>query len=186
MPEILHPPPLPVPASEQGSGLRSISLGQLLGQMAGPPRALEKEGKNEVDLSGKPPAVVAAARELAEQLTTQRLELFGRYYEELELRMRELRDAMDAGLARSRLSMTERTDDVAAALQRDTMSLRQEQQREIEDLKHDVFTAVMSLSAVNDRINAVESRLADQVQRLQETVALLAHRTAPDLLAPRR
>jgi hypothetical protein len=186
MPEILHPPPLPLPATEQASGVRSISLGQLLGQMASSPKPPENGAKDELDLSAKPPAVVAAARELAEQLTGQRLELFGRYYEELELRMRELRDAMDAGLARSRLTLNERTDDVAAALQRDTMALRQEQHREIEDLKRDVFTAVMSLSAVNDRINAVESRLMDQVQRLQETVAMLAHRTAPDLLAPRR
>jgi exonuclease VII large subunit len=134
------------------------------------------------DMQQRPAAVIAAAQGLADQLDAKSLDTFGRYYEQLEGRLKELRESFEGGLARSRQSTMERVEELAGALHRDMMTLRQEQQRELEDLKRDVFTAVMSLSAVNDRITAAENRAEQQIQRLQETVAVLAHRTAPDLL----
>jgi hypothetical protein len=129
----------------------------------------------------KPQAVrtaEAVAQELAGQLDASRLEMFGRYYAELEARMKEFSQSVDSGLARSRQVVSERIEELGAALHRDMITFRQEHQREMEDLKRDVFTAVMSLSAVNDRISAVESRAAEQLHLLQEGLVALSQRTA--------
>lgn len=91
-------------------------------------------------------------------LDTLRMQMFGRYYEELEGRMRELRQVLDGGVARARKAMLERVDELGTALHRDMVSLRQEVQKEVEDLKRDVFTTVMSVSAINDRMGMAESR----------------------------
>lgn len=91
-------------------------------------------------------------------LETLRLQMFGRYYEELEGRMKELRQVLDGGVARARKAMLERVDELGTALHRDMVSLRQELQKELEDLKRDVFTTVMSVSAINDRMGMAESR----------------------------
>jgi predicted nucleic acid-binding Zn-ribbon protein len=117
---------------------RAISLTQLLGQLAAQP-------------------VTAASQMLAVQLDIARLEMFGRYYQELDSRMVELRQVVDTGLARSRHGILDRVEELSAALHRDLIDMRQEQQRELEHLKRDVFSAVMSLSAVNDRISALET-----------------------------
>jgi gas vesicle protein len=91
-------------------------------------------------------------------LETMRMQMFGRYYEELEGRMKELRQVLDGGVSRARKAMLERVDELGAALHRDMVSLRQEVQKELEDLKRDVFTTVMSVSAINDRMGMAESR----------------------------
>jgi hypothetical protein len=91
-------------------------------------------------------------------LDTLRMQMFGRYYEELEGRMKELRQVLDGGVARARKAMLERVDELGTALHRDMVSLRQEVQKEVEDLKRDVFTTVMSVSAINDRMGMAESR----------------------------
>lgn len=87
-----------------------------------------------------------------------RVEMFGRYYEELEGRMKELRLVLDGGVGRARKAMLERVDELGAALHRDMVALRQEVQKEVEDLKRDVFTTVMSVSAINDKIGLADSR----------------------------
>lgn len=87
-----------------------------------------------------------------------RMEMFGRYYEELEGRMKELRTVLDGGVGRARKAMLERVDELGAALHRDMVALRQEVQKEVEDLKRDVFTTVMSVSAINDKIGLADSR----------------------------
>lgn len=91
-------------------------------------------------------------------LDTLRMQMFGRYYEELEGRMKELRQVLDGGVARARKAMLERVDELGSALHRDMVSLRQEVQKDVEDLKRDVFTTVMSVSAINDRMGMAESR----------------------------
>lgn len=91
-------------------------------------------------------------------LDTLRMEMFGRYYEELEGRMKELRQVLDGGVGRARKAMLERVDELGAALHRDMVALRQEVQKEVEDLKRDVFTTVMSVSAINDKIGLADSR----------------------------
>ena len=91
-------------------------------------------------------------------LDTMRMQMFGRYYEELEGRMKELRQVLDGGVARARKAMMERVDELGTALHRDMVSLRQEVQKDLEDLKRDVFTTVMSVSAINDRMGMAESR----------------------------
>lgn len=91
-------------------------------------------------------------------LETMRMQMFGRYYEELEGRMKELRQVLDGGVSRARKAMMERVDELGTALHRDMVSLRQEVQKELEDLKRDVFTTVMSVSAINDRMGMAESR----------------------------
>lgn len=91
-------------------------------------------------------------------LDTLRMQMFGKYYQEIEGRMAELRQVIDGGVARARRAMLERVDELGAALHRDMVSLRQETQTEIEDLKRDVFTTVMSLSAINDKLGLADSR----------------------------
>lgn len=91
-------------------------------------------------------------------LETLRMQMFGKYYQEIEGRMAELRQVIDGGVARARRAMLERVDELGAALHRDMVALRQETQTEIEDLKRDVFTTVMSLSAINDKLGLADSR----------------------------
>lgn len=93
-----------------------------------------------------------------EGLETLRMQMFGRYYQEIEGRMGELVKALDGGVARARRAMLERVDELGAALHRDMVALRQETQSEIEELKRDVFTTVMSLSAINDKLSLADSR----------------------------
>ena len=120
--------------------------------------------------------------ETASGLETLRMQMFGRYYEELEGRMKELRLVMEGGVARARKAMLDRVDELGAALHRDMVALRQETQKEVEDLKRDVFTTVMSISAINDKMGLAESRnretwiavtkaLADRIDQQAKTNA---------------
>jgi len=104
------------------------------------------------------PAGAAADNAGNMSLEMLRMEMFGRYYEELEGRMKELRQVLDGGVSRARKAMLERVDELGAALHRDMVALRQEVQKEVEDLKRDVFTTVMSVSAINDKIGLADSR----------------------------
>jgi hypothetical protein len=97
-------------------------------------------------------------QETASSLETLRMQMFGSYYNELEGRMKELRQVMEGGVARARKAMLDRVDELGAALHPDMVTLRQETQKEIEDLKRDVFTTVMSISAINDKMSLAESR----------------------------
>jgi hypothetical protein len=96
-------------------------------------------------------------------LDHMRQELFGRYYDETEARMKELRHAMEGGLARGRQAAVERVDELSSVMHRDMVALRQEVQHELEDVKRDVFSAVMSLSALSDKMSAADSRVAELV-----------------------
>ncbi|MDB5687991.1 MAG: hypothetical protein JWR77_2580 [Rhizorhabdus sp.] len=94
-------------------------------------------------------------------LETLRMQMFGKYHEELEGRMKELRTVVDGSLARGRRSVQERMDELGAALHRDMVAMRQEMQKELEDLKRDVFSAVMSISALNDKLGMTDSRFKE-------------------------
>ena len=93
-----------------------------------------------------------------EGLEALRMQMFGRYYQEIEGRMSEVSKALEGGVARARRAMLERVDELGAALHRDMVALRQETQKDVEELKRDVFTTVMSLSAINDKASLAESR----------------------------
>jgi hypothetical protein len=99
-------------------------------------------------------------------LETLRMQMFGRYYEELEGRMKELRAVVDGGVARTRRALMERVDELGSAMHRDMVALRQETNKDIEDLKRDVFTAVMSLSALNDKLGMADSRIRETYMAL--------------------
>ncbi len=94
-------------------------------------------------------------------LETLRMQMFGRYHEELEGRMKELRAVVDGSLARGRRGLQERMDELGSALHRDMVAMRQEMQKELEDLKRDVFSAVMSISALNDKLGMTDSRFKE-------------------------
>ncbi|MDB6140544.1 MAG: hypothetical protein JWO94_3616 [Verrucomicrobiaceae bacterium] len=94
-------------------------------------------------------------------LETLRMQMFGRYHEEVEGRMKELRSAMDGTVTRSRRALMERMDELGAGLHRDMVAMRQEMQKELEDLKRDVFSAVMSISALNDKLGLTDSRFRE-------------------------
>jgi phosphoglycerate-specific signal transduction histidine kinase len=163
MPEILspHPPKLPSSEGVVGTG-RAIRLAQLLSPAA----------KATTQHQDPPPAAASAVAErLAQQLDSARLETFGRYYEQMEGRLQQLRQTVEGGLALSRRAMLDRVDELSAALHRDMTTFRQEQQREMEDLKRDIFTAVMSLSAINDRVSASETQIHQRLDALQQTLA---------------
>lgn len=97
----------------------------------------------------------------ASSLETLRLQMFGNYYKEIEGRMGELRSVTDGALARSRRALMERMDELGAGLHRDMVALRQEMLKELEDLKRDVFSAVMSISALNDKLGLTDSRFRE-------------------------
>ncbi len=97
----------------------------------------------------------------ASSLETLRMQMFGSYYKEIEGRMGELRGVTDGALARSRRALMERMDELGAGLHRDMVALRQEMQKELEDLKRDVFSAVMSISALNDKLGLTDSRFRE-------------------------
>ncbi|MDB6119862.1 MAG: hypothetical protein JWO08_3643 [Verrucomicrobiaceae bacterium] len=97
----------------------------------------------------------------ASGLDTLRTQMFGRYHEEVEGRMKELRTAVDGTMSRNRRSLMERMDELGAGLHRDMVAMRQEMQKELEDLKRDVFSAVMSISALNDKLGLTDSRFRE-------------------------
>ena len=123
------------PGTAQQSGREQVTFDQLMSQ-----RPLDPAGKA---VSG---------------LDNMRQELVGKYYEETEGRFKELRTALDGGLARSRKAAFDRIDELSAAMHRDMVALRQEMHNELEELKRDVFSAVMSLSALNDKMSVTETR----------------------------
>ncbi len=94
-------------------------------------------------------------------LETLRMQMFGRYHEEVEGRMKELRTSVDGSIKASRRSLMERMDELGAGLHRDMVAMRQEMQKELEDLKRDVFSAVMSISALNDKLGLTDSRFRE-------------------------
>jgi hypothetical protein len=61
-------------------------------------------------------------------------------------------------LANARKAAIDRVDELSAAIHRETVALRQEMHTELEDLKRDVFSAVMSLSALHDKLGVTDSR----------------------------
>lgn len=97
----------------------------------------------------------------ASSLETLRMQMFGRYHEEVEGRMKELRVSVDGSIKSSRRSLMERMDELGAGLHRDMVAMRQEMQKELEDLKRDVFSAVMSISALNDKLGMTDSRFRE-------------------------
>lgn len=127
--------PVPQPQASPTTGLPQMTVEALVQALQQPP-----------------------TQETASSLETLRMQMFGSYYNELEGRMKELRQVMEGGVARARKAMLDRVDELGAALHRDMVTLRQETQKEIEDLKRDVFTTVMSISAINDKMSLAESR----------------------------
>ena len=103
-------------------------------------------------------------------LDHMRQEIFGKYYEETEARMRELKTALDGGLARGRQAAIDRVDELSSAIHRDMVAIRQEVHNEIEDLKRDVFSAVMSLSALSDKLGAADARSGELVASVSKTL----------------
>jgi hypothetical protein len=87
-----------------------------------------------------------------------RAQLFGGHFQEVEGRMKEQRVAMEGNLARNRHALMERVDELGAAFHRDLQILRHETNKELEDLKRDVFSAVMNLSVLNDKLDMAGSR----------------------------
>lgn len=166
MPEILSPFPPKWPSSEGAVGAgRAINLTQLLGQTS---RTAYPEPGAE---SQQQTTAAAVVEHLAQQLDAAQQQSLARYTEQLEGRLQELRQAMEISQQQSQQAVLSRVEDLSCALHRDMNSFRQEQQREMEDLKRDVFTAVMSLSAINDRVSATESQLHQRVDQLQHTLA---------------
>ena len=127
--------PATAPAMPQTGGLPGLSVEAMVQALQQPP-----------------------TQETASSLETLRMQMFGRYYEELEGRMKELRQVLEGGVTRARKAMLERVDELGAALHRDMVALLMETQKELEDLKRDVFTTVMSVSAINDKMGLAESR----------------------------
>ncbi|MBL9113704.1 MAG: hypothetical protein JNJ83_01760 [Verrucomicrobiaceae bacterium] len=103
-------------------------------------------------------------------LDHMRQELFGKYYEETEARMRELKTALDGGLARGRQAAIDRVDELSSAIHRDMVAIRQEVHSEIEDLKRDVFSAVMSLSALSDKLGAADAKSGELVASVSKAL----------------
>lgn len=94
--------------------------------------------------------------------------LFGREMNEMQTRVAELQLSLNGELKRLREALMSRVDEMSGYLHRDMVVLRDEMQREMAQLKTDLFTAATGLSSVKDRLQTVESRTRD------ETAAALA------------
>ena len=111
-----------------------------------------------------------AASQAVTGLDNVRQHLFGKYHEETEARMKELRSAVDGGISRARKAALDRVDELSAAMHRDMVALRQELQNELEELKRDVFSAVMSLSAINDKLGLADTRARETATAISKTL----------------
>lgn len=103
-------------------------------------------------------------------LDNLRHEMFGRYYEETESRMKEMRMAMETSVAQVKKSALDRIDELGAAMHRDLVALRQETHHELEDIKRDIFSAVMSISALNDKLGVADARVRDVTTSLTRSL----------------
>lgn len=120
------------------------------------------------DLMAAPPA--GGASEAVSGLENLRREMFGKYYEETEARMKELRSTMENGIAQVRKAAIDRIDELGAAMHRDLVAMRQETHHELEDIKRDIFSAVMSISALNDKLGVADARVRDVTTSLTRSL----------------
>jgi hypothetical protein len=127
---------------EQTSSLSPFAIDPLPGRRLAGAEAGSGGRVGFEDLMKGPP--LDAASQAVTGLDNVRQHLFGKYHEETEARMKELRSAVDGGISRARKAALDRVDELSAAMHRDMVALRQELQNELEELKRDVFSAVMS------------------------------------------
>jgi len=99
-----------------------------------------------------------------------RQQLFGKYYEDTEARINELRASQEAGLAKTKKAAMDRIEELGVAMQRDLVALRQETHQELEDIKRDVFSAVMSISALNDKLGVSDARVREVTTSLTRSL----------------
>ena len=85
--------------------------------------------------------------------------------------MKELRSSVDGGISRARKAALDRVDELSSAMHRDMVALRQELQSELEELKRDVFSAVMSLSAINDKLGLSDTRARETATAISKTLS---------------
>jgi hypothetical protein len=112
-----------------------------------------------------------AASQAVTGLDNVRQHLFGKYHQETEARMKELRSSVDGGISRARKAALDRVDELSSAMHRDMVALRQELQSELEELKRDVFSAVMSLSAINDKLGLSDTRARETATAISKTLS---------------
>jgi len=103
-------------------------------------------------------------------LDNLRQQLFGKYYEDTQAQIKELRDSQEAGLARTKKAALDRIEELGVAMQRDLVALRQETHQELEDIKRDVFSAVMSISALNDKLGVADARVREVTTSLTRSL----------------
>lgn len=90
--------------------------------------------------------------------------IFGRHMAELQTKVAELQMALSGEIKRLREALMGRVDEMAGYLHRDMVILREETQREISQLKTDLFTAATTLSGVRDRLTTVEAKTVEGVR----------------------
>lgn len=99
-----------------------------------------------------------------------RQQLFSKYYDDTEARLREFREAQETALAKTRKAAMDRIEELGVAMQRDLVALRQETHQELEDIKRDVFSAVMSISALNDKLGVADARVREVTTSLTRSL----------------
>lgn len=107
------------------------------------------------------PAPVAEADEGIEGV---RKLIFGRHMTEVQTKVAELQMALSGEMKRLREALMGRVDEMAGYLHRDMVILREETQREISQLKTDLFTAATTLSGIRDRLTTVEAKAVEGVR----------------------
>lgn len=90
--------------------------------------------------------------------------IFGRHMTELQTKVAELQMALSGEIKRLREALMSRVDEMAGYLHRDMVILREETQREVSQLKTDLFTAATTLSGVRDRLTTVETKAVEGVR----------------------
>jgi hypothetical protein len=101
--------------------------------------------------------------------------LVGSALNEIRTKVAELQLSLDGEIKRLRVSLMGRVDEMASALHRDMVCLRQETQDQMVQLKTDIFTAATTISGMKDHLHAAGER-----SRLEmaQSVAEIYHRMA--------
>ena len=89
--------------------------------------------------------------------------LFGRHMSEMQTKVAELHMALAGEMKRLREALMNRVDEMSGYLHRDMVVLRNEMQREMAQMKTDLFAAATALSSVKDRVLSVETKAREEV-----------------------
>lgn len=155
------PPPLPQASSQLGTPPQNLRSTVFTSEA----RQQSPWTGGAARVTPKPPFTPAAALgtpaelpDMEDGIEGVRKLLFGRQMIEMQTKVAELQLSLNGEMKRLREALMSRVDEMSGYLHRDMVVLRDEMQREMAQLKTDLFTAATGLSSVKDRLISVEAK----------------------------